>query len=84
MEPAFFSKIYTQNLSNNSISCTYLARVDDFTLDLSDFVLSLHVVPELRPSQDGITCEDAHSVQLGILVVGGWQAPTDNVELSHL
>ena len=63
---------------------SYLTSLNDLSLDLSDFMLSLHVIPELRPGQDGVTSEYADSVQLGIRVAFGWQASADNVELSHL
>ena len=39
---------------------------NDFTLDLADLVLALHVVPELGASKHGITSKDADSVKLGL------------------
>ena len=63
---------------------SYLTSLNDLSLDLSDFMLSLHVIPELRPGQDGVTSEYADSVQLGLWVLFAWQTSADNVELSHL
>jgi hypothetical protein len=39
---------------------------NDFTLDLADLVLALHVVPKLGTSKNGITSKDADSVKLGL------------------
>ena len=57
---------------------------DDFTLDLSDLVLSLHVVPELRLSKDGVLGENSHSVESRIRVLITWKTSADNEELSNL
>ena len=42
---------------------------DDLALDLSDFVLSLHVVPELRLSKDRVLAEHSHSVESRVRVL---------------
>lgn len=61
-----------------------LASGDDFTLDLADLVLALHVVPELGAGEDGVALEDAHAVQgrVGGLLSG--QGSSHNVKLSQL
>ena len=61
-----------------------LAGRDDFTLDLADLVLALHVVPELGAGEDGVALEDAHAVQgrIGGLLSG--QGSSHNVKLSQL
>ena len=61
-----------------------LAGGDDFTLNLSDLVLALHVVPELGASQDGIAFENTHSVKLWVWIAFAWESAADNVELSNL
>jgi len=61
-----------------------LAGRDDFTLDLADLVLSLHVVPELGASKNGVTGENADSVQLGLGDLLGGESATNNVELFDL
>ena len=57
---------------------------DDLTLDLADLVLSLHLVPELGASEDGIAGKDAHTEKLGVLVRLSDKSATDDVELSQL
>lgn len=42
---------------------------NDLTLNLADLVLSLHVVPELGTSKNGIASKHADSVQLGLLAL---------------
>jgi len=61
-----------------------LACGNDFTLDLADLVLALHVIPELGASENGIASEDAHSVKLGIGILFAWEGSADHVELSDL
>ena len=62
----------------------YLAGLNDLTLNLSDLMLSLHVVPELGPSEDLITGEQAHSVNLWVWISFRWKSSSNNVELSNL
>ena len=62
----------------------YLTSVDDLTLDSSDLVLSLAVVPELRPSKDCVTSEYAHSVELRTWFLLAGESSANNVELSNL
>lgn len=83
MQVAFFSKIYTRT-DSESEGATYLAGVDDLALYASDLVLSLHVVPELGPGEDGVTGEDAHSVKLGVCLLLSWESSANDVELSNL
>lgn len=61
-----------------------LTGVDDFALNLSNLVLSLHVVPELGTSKNGVTSKDAHSVELGLGGLLTGEGSADNVELSDL
>ena len=49
-------------LDGVAVSLENLTDWDDFTLALSDLVLSLHFVPELRSSKDGILGENSDSV----------------------
>jgi hypothetical protein len=61
-----------------------LACGNDFTLDLADLVLTLHVVPELGASENGVTSEDAHSEKLGVRILFAGESSADHVELSDL
>ena len=61
-----------------------LASLNDLSLDLSDFMLSLHVIPELGPGKDLITGEQAHSVNLWVWLSLAWKTSSDNIELSNL
>ena len=63
---------------------SYLASLNDLSLDLSDFMLSLHVIPELGPGEDLITGEQAHSVNLWVWISFRWKSSSNNVELSNL
>ena len=83
MQVAFFSKIYTQTGSDHE-KATYLTGVDNLALYASDLVLSLHVVPELGPGEDGVTGEETHSEELWVSLLFGWEGSADNVELSNL
>ena len=47
-------------------------------------MLSLHVVPELRPGEDGISLENTHSVELGIGVLLRSEGSSDDKELFQL
>ena len=61
-----------------------LACGNDFTLDLADLVLALHVVPELGAGKNGVTSEDAHSEKLGVRILFAREGSADHVELSDL
>jgi len=61
-----------------------LASGDDLTLDLTDLVLTLHVIPELGPGEDGVTMEHTHSVQLRVRGLVRGETSSDNVELFQL
>ena len=61
-----------------------LLNRDDLTLDLSDFVLSLHVVPELGLSKHGVLSENSHSVESRVRCLLRWETSANNKELSHL
>ena len=63
---------------------SYLTSLNDLSLDLSDFMLSLHVIPELGPGEDLITGEQAHSVNLWVWLSLTWKTSSDNIELSNL
>lgn len=58
---------------------------NDFTLNLADLVLTLHVVPKLGSSNNGVTCENTHSEKLRVGVLfWDWQCSANDVELSNL
>lgn len=61
-----------------------LTRGDDLTLNLANLVLSLHVVPELRPGKDGVSLEHTHSIELGVRNLLSCEGSSDDKELSHL
>jgi len=61
-----------------------LAGGDDLTLNLTDLVLSLHEVPELRSGENGVSSENTHSVESGIGNLSGSEGSSDNEELSQL
>ena len=62
-----------------------LACGNNFTLNLTDFVLALHVVPEFGTSNNWVTCKDTHSEKLWVWVLfGNWQSSANDVKLSHL
>ena len=61
-----------------------LAGGHDLSLNLSDLVLSLHVVPELAAGEHGVGGEHTHSEELGLRVSLRGVSSTDNVELSDL
>jgi len=61
-----------------------LAGGHDLSLNLSDLVLSLHVVPELASSKNGVAGEHTHSVKLGLGDRFRRVSSADNVELSDL
>ena len=62
----------------------YLRDIDDLTLDLSDLVLSLHVVPELALGKNCIWGEYSHSVESGIWVLLSGQCSSNNEEFLNL
>jgi hypothetical protein len=47
-------------------------------------VLSLHVVPELRLSKDGVLGENSHSVESRVRILLTWETSANNEELSNL
>ena len=57
---------------------------DDFTLNLANLMLSLHVIPELGASENSVLLEHSHSVELGIGVLLSCKSSSHNKELSHL
>ena len=57
---------------------------DDFTLNLANLMLSLHVIPELGASEHSVLLEHSHSVELRIGVLLGSKSSSHNKELSHL
>ena len=56
-------------LDDTSVLLVDFLHRDDLALDLSDFVLSLHVVPELRLSKDWVLAEHSHSVESRVRVL---------------
>jgi hypothetical protein len=63
---------------------TYFARRYDFALNLSDLVLSLHVVPVLGTGQHWVASEHSHSEERGLGDLIGGKGTSNNLELSHL
>ena len=61
-----------------------LAGGDDLSLDLSDLVLTLHVIPELGTSNDWVAFKHSHSVQSWVWVSFAGQGTAHDVELSNL
>ena len=61
-----------------------LANGDDFTLDLSDFVLSLHFIPEVGAGNNGVLSEHSDSVTSGLRIFLSGVLSTDNPVLSDL
>ena len=53
-------------LDDTSVLFVHLLNRDNLSLDLPDFVLSLHVVPELGLCENGVLGENSHSVESGI------------------
>ena len=69
------SKIFEHNtvvLDGVGFSLEDLGGTDDFTLALSDFVLSLHFIPELGSSKDHVLCEDSDSEACWLFVSLTW------------
>ena len=62
----------------------YLRDGHNFSLDLSDFVLSLHVIPELRLSKASVLSENSHSVELGVGVLFRRKTSANHEVLSDL
>jgi hypothetical protein len=52
--------------SEYDIGMAYLSNVDNFTLNSSDFMLSLHEIPELGFSEDWVFCEYTDSVKRSV------------------
>ena len=71
-------------LHGGGLSLEDLADGDDFTLNLSDFVLSLHLVPEVRSSNNSVLGEHSDSVASGLRVLLRRSLSTDNPVLSDL
>lgn len=61
-----------------------LAGRDDFTLNLADLVLALHVVPVLGAGEDGVALENAHAVQGRVRDLVSGQGSSHDVKLSQL
>ena len=66
------------------LSLEDFADGDNFTLALSNLVLSLHLVPEVRSSNDGVLGENSDSVAGWILVRLAWKLSTGNPKLLDL
>ena len=62
----------------------YLRDGNDLSLDFSDLVLSLHVVPELGLSKAGVLSENSHSVELGVGVLLRGETSANHEVLSYL
>ena len=57
---------------------------DDFTLNLANLMLSLHVIPELGASENSVLLEHSHSVEFRIGGLLSSKSSSHNEELSHL
>lgn len=66
------------------LSLEDFADGDNFTLALSNLVLSLHLVPEVRSSNDGVLGENSNSVAGWIWVRLAWKLSTGNPKLLDL
>jgi len=71
------------------LNCIHFALEDladrhDLTLTLSDLVLTLHFVPELGSSNDGVLCKNSNSIASWVLVSFRWGFSANNPVLSHL
>ena len=53
-------------------------------MNLTDLVLTLHVIPELGAGKNGVTVEDTHAVQRWVGGLLGGKSTTDDVKLSQL
>lgn len=71
-------------LNDTGVLFVDLLNRDDLSLDLSDFVLSLHVVPELGLGKNWVSSEHSHSVEGGVRVLLSRKSSANNEELSHL
>lgn len=56
----------------------------DLSLNLSDLVLSLHVIPEFGSGENGVGGEHTHSVKFGLGVLLGRVSSSHDEELSDL
>ena len=61
-----------------------LAGGNDLSLDASDLVLSLHVIPELGSGKDLVSSENANSVEDGVRCSFGRQLSSNNIVLVNL
>ena len=61
-----------------------LARLNDFTLDLADLVLSLHLVPVAGPGENWVSGENTHSVEGWVRGRLSGEGTTHDVKLSNL
>lgn len=71
-------------LDRGSVLLEDLAGGHNLSLNLSDLVLSLHVVPELGSGEDGVGGEHTHSEEFGIRVLLSGVSSSHNEELSDL
>lgn len=71
-------------LEDTGVLLVDLLNRDDLTVDLSDLVLSLHVVPELRLGKHWVLSKHSHSVESGVWVLLTCESSSDDEELSDL
>ena len=57
---------------------------DDFSVSGSNLILSLHLIPELRSSDDWVLTENSHSVKSWLWGRFSWTSSSDNPVLSNL
>jgi len=61
-----------------------LGNIEDLTTSSLGLGQRLHIIPELRFSNDGVASEDLHSVDLWAGVLGGWGSSTNKLIEVHL
>jgi len=61
-----------------------LGDIEDLTASSLGLSQRLHIIPELRLSNNGVASEDLHSVDLWAWVSGGWSSTTNELVEVHL
>ncbi len=61
-----------------------LSDIEDFTASSLSLGQRLHVVPELRLSDDLVTSEDLHPIDLWARILGSWCSATNKLVEMHL
>ena len=61
-----------------------LSDIENLTTSSLGLSQRLHIIPELRFSNNGVASEDLHSVDLWAGVLGGWSSSTNKLIEVHL